>query len=750
MQIDRNTSRFVLEEGATIQAGLEKLGKTNLRILFLVDHEMRLKAAFTDGDLRRWLLKHEVFNLKVPIARVANSNCVFALETDSPERIADRLSEQISHVPLLNDSGAIVAVASLTTSAFSIGAHSVNADSPCLVVAEIGNNHNGNLELGKQLVAEALEAGADCVKFQMRHLPSLYRNAGDSADIREDLGSQYVLDLLSRFQLDLEQFNEIFEYCRAQGAEPLCTPFDLTSIKNLEAMNVVAYKIASADLTNHELLEAVAATNKPMLISTGMSEEFEIAASTRLLAEKGARFVLLHCNSTYPAPFRDINLAYMRRLGEIGNCFYGYSGHERGIHVPIAAVALGAKVIEKHFTLDKTLEGSDHKVSLLPDEFAKMVRSIREVEQSMGDEKAREVSQGERLNRETLSKSLVINRDLNEGQVIPTEAVEIRSPGGGLPPYRKSDVIGIKATRNLRSGDILYRSDIGDVAASPRNYRFKSRFGIPVRYHDFQELASLTNVKLLEFHLSYKDLDLTPEQFFDSPAEYGLVVHAPELFANDHTLDLCADDVGYRQRSIEEMQRVIDLTRRLKKYFPSCDRPLIVTNVGGFTADNFLCPSVKPTYYERLALALDAFDSTGVELVPQTMPPYPWHFGGQKFHNLFVCAQEIDRFCREQGMRVCLDIAHSRLACNEFDWDWVEFVEMIAPHSAHLHISDCKGTNGEGLQIGEGDIDFNWLMKRIGATAPNASWVPEIWQGHRDRGAGFWLALERLEVYGAD
>ena len=213
MQIDRNTERFVLDESETIQAGLEKLSSTNMRILFLIDQEGRLKAAFTDGDLRRWLLKHQTVDMNAPLSSVANSDFVSASESDSADRIADLLSERVSHVPLLNDHGVVVAIASLETKAFSIGGHSINADSPCLVIAEIGNNHNGDLALAKRLVDEALAAGADCVKFQMRDLASLYRNQGDSADIREDLGSQYVLDLLSRFQLELDEFGQLFDYC---------------------------------------------------------------------------------------------------------------------------------------------------------------------------------------------------------------------------------------------------------------------------------------------------------------------------------------------------------------------------------------------------------------------------------------------------------------------------------------------------------------------------------------------------------
>ncbi|MEI2420999.1 N-acetylneuraminate synthase family protein, partial [Arthrospira platensis SPKY2] len=186
-------------------------------------------------------------------------------------------------------------------------------------------------------------------------------------DAKEDLGAQYTLDLLSRFQLTPEEMLQAFDYCRESGILPLCTPWDIKTVKLLENYRMPAYKVASADLTNHDLLKALVDTGKPLICSTGMSTESEIKESVALLQKMGAMYVLLHCNSTYPAPFKDINLNYLDKLAKIGNCPVGYSGHERGYHVAIAAVAKGAKVIEKHFTLDKTMEGNDHKVSLLPE-----------------------------------------------------------------------------------------------------------------------------------------------------------------------------------------------------------------------------------------------------------------------------------------------------------------------------------------------------------------------------------------------
>jgi len=457
-------------------------------------------------------------------------------------------------------------------------------------------------------------------------------------------------------------------------------------------------------------------------------------------------FMLLHCNSTYPAPFHDINLNYMERLKEISHVPVGYSGHERGFHVVLAAVALGASVIEKHITLDRSLEGSDHKVSLLPSEFAAMICSIREVEQSLGIGGERRPSQGEIINRNTLAKSLVSSRTIEIGKLITNEDIIIRSPGRGLQPNHRNRLVGIKSKRRMEPGEFFYPSDLTDSADDSRSYHFRRPWGIPVRYHDYKVLYARSNPSLLEFHLSYKDLDLDFRDYVDTiyPST-NLVVHAPELFGGDHLLDLCSCDDEYRRRSIKEMQRVIDLTKELALKFPSTVRPMIVTNVGGFSSERLLTQEEIVKKIGNFSNSLMQLDREGVEVIPQTMPPYPWHFGGQSLHNIFVDGAQIVELCRKLNLRICLDVSHSKLACNQLNHSFSEFVKLVGPYTAHLHIADASGVDGEGLQIGEGEIDFVALFQSLDSTCPMASFIPEIWQGHNNEGEGFWLALSLLE-----
>ncbi|MEQ8625573.1 MAG: N-acetylneuraminate synthase family protein [Vicingaceae bacterium] len=747
MYIDKEVDKFLMHKDNSVLDALKKIESTHGRIVFIVSDKNKLEGVVTNGDIIRWLVQSETPNLFANIMEMANKNFIFSNKNEDASSIAKKL-EKVLFIPLVDEDMHLFAVASSHSpkEGFKIDNFQIGPNAPAFIISEIGNNHNGDIEIAKQLVDASIEAGADCAKFQMRQLKHLYHNAGDSNDASENLGSQYTLDLLSKFQLTNEQLFEMFDYCKEKGILPLCTPWDLVSLQLLEDYGMPAYKIASADFTNLELLAAVAKTGKVMICSTGMSTENEIKSIASFLEERGAAFIFLHCNSTYPAPFNDINLNYMNKIQDMANGIVGYSGHERGISVSIAAVAMGAKVIERHITLDKSMEGNDHKASLLPHEFKEMVKGIKEVEESLGSGESRELSQGEMMNRVSLAKSIIAEKPINKGEIIQEEMLSIKSPGKGLQPMYLEELIGTEAKRSFQAGDFFYPRDIEDEIVEAREYKFNRPWGIPVRYHDFDKLANKTNLSLVEFHLSYKDLDLDLSSFFDREYELDFVVHSPELFANDHTLDLCSLDENYRKNSIKELQRVIDITKKINTYFPSTKKPLIVTNVGGFTSDGFLNKNERTERYKLLLESLNQLNQEGVEIIPQTMPPFPWHFGGQQYHNLFVHADEIVEFCKKNNYRICLDTSHSKLATNYYQESFYQFMEKTAEYSAHYHFADSKGTGGEGLQINDGEIDFISIAKVINEKSPTSSFIPEIWQGHENGGEGGWIALERLEA----
>ncbi len=744
MQIDHQIAPVVIHGDASIVHTLAKISKNRAGLIYCVSPHGVLEGVLSDGDFRRWIVDQPEIDLERPVISIANRNFVSARVDEPSEAIARLFSPRIASVPLLDKLGRLQAVAWPSSREVRIGDHLLGPGQPVFVVAEIGNNHNGSIDAARRLVDAAAAAGVDAVKFQMRDLASLYVNGGDATDQAADLGEQYTLDLLARFQLEDDALFRVFDHCRDRGVLPLCTPWDLHSLDRLETVDLPAYKIASADLTNHELIEAACGTGRPLVLSTGMSTEDEIVETVHLLQGRGAPFAVLHCNSSYPAPFHDVNLAYMDRLTELGDFPVGYSGHERGISVAVGAVARGAQLIEKHLTLDRDQEGNDHVVSLLPHEMRAMVDAIREVEQAVGSRRPRLPSQGELMNREILAKSLVARVPIPEGTVIEDHMVEAKSPGRGLQPNHRADLVGRRAQRTVAAGGAFYPQDLGDERVEPRPFAFRRPWGLPVRYHDWDELTAQTNPTLLEIHLSYRDLELDGPTYFPEPLDLDLVVHAPELFAGDHLLDLTAPDDDYRSRSVAELQRVVDLTRALRPRFANAEAPLIVVNVGGFSFDGPLEAAEMAVRRERLAESLERIDEDGVELIPQTMPPFPWHMGGQRFHNLLVDDEEIAKFCAEHERRICLDVSHSKLACNHAGRSFDEFVRRVAPYTAHLHLADARGVDGEGIQVGEGGIDFGALADALNA-CPEASFIPEVWQGHKDDGAGFWVALDRLE-----
>jgi N-acetylneuraminate synthase len=746
--IDRDISPLIVFAEDDIITALRKISSNKRGVVLCVSGSGQLEGVLTDGDVRRWLVDGGQFDFETSALQVANRSFTAVRDNAAPEDVQASFSDRISFLPVVNAHNHLIAVAWRDGAGISIAGRAIGPDEPAYVIAEIGNNHNGSLDLAKELIDLAREAGADCAKFQMRDMATLYRNSGKADDESADLGAQYTLDLLAKFQLTDDQLYEAFDHCKQRGIQPLCTPWDESSLAKLEAYGMPAYKLASADLTNHQLLTAMARTGKVLICSTGMSTQREIDDSVALLKRHSAPFVLLHCNSTYPAPFKDINLAYMDILAKASGGIVGYSGHERGTSVPIAAVARGAKVIEKHFTIDRTMEGNDHRVSLLPSEFKDMVRSIREVEEAMGGNKPRVLTQGELMNREVLAKSIVAARPIAEGQIITSDDLALQSPGQGLQPYHRPSLLGRAARRQMETGDFFFPSDLAMSATGARNYSFDRPFGVPVRYHDLEKMIAASNLDLVEFHLSYKDMDIDLARVLDQKRfDVELVVHSPELFAGDHVMDLCSSDASYRQRSTDELQRVIDITRALKPHFAASDRPPIVINAGGFTADGPIDPADRPRMYELVGEALESLDKAGVEIIPQTMPPYPWHFGGQRYHNLFMSAEDVEAFCTTYGYRVCLDISHSALAASHAKTSFHGFLQTVGPLTRHLHIVDAEGVDGEGLQIGDGTIDFAMVAQVLRETAPTASFIPEIWQGHKDGGAGFWLALERLEEW---
>ncbi|WP_010097578.1 N-acetylneuraminate synthase [Ornithinibacillus scapharcae] len=325
------------------------------------------------------------------------------------------------------------------------------------IIAEAGVNHNGSLEIAKKMVDSAKDCGADCIKFQTFISKNLVSKNARKAEYQqqqtEDIETQ--LDMLKKLELSFDEFIELSNYCKSKGIEFLSTGFDLDSIDFLNRIEMNKWKIPSGDITNLPYLIKIAKLNKPVILSTGMSTLEEVRDAVNVIKKHGTyQLTLLHCTTEYPTPFEDVNLMAMCTMKEEFKLPVGYSDHTRGIEVPIAAVALGATIIEKHFTLDRELEGPDHMASLEPHELKAMVTSIRNLEKAIGNGDKIPVS-SEKKNMQAARKSIVAHNRINKGETFTEENLTVKRPGNGISPMKWFEVIGKKAIRDFEEDELI-------------------------------------------------------------------------------------------------------------------------------------------------------------------------------------------------------------------------------------------------------------------------------------------------------
>ena len=329
-----------------------------------------------------------------------------------------------------------------------------------LIIAEAGVNHNGNIETAKKLVVTARECGADIIKFQTFDVNSLVSKYAVMADYQkknlgmEDSDEALQKGMLSKLALTFQDFRMLADYCSESGIRFLSTPFDIKSIHFLDEIQAI-WKIPSGEINNYPYLVEIARTGKDIILSTGMSRMEEVDEALKVLRENGAgKITLLHCTTNYPTPMEEVNLKAMLTLKEHCGCPVGYSDHTRGIEVAIAAAALGAEVIEKHFTLDRNMAGPDHKASLEPGELKAMVQAIRNIEIAVGDGR-KEPSGSETANIAVVRKSIVAAREIREGELLTEENLTTKRPGNGINPMRWNEILGRKAKRNFLEDELI-------------------------------------------------------------------------------------------------------------------------------------------------------------------------------------------------------------------------------------------------------------------------------------------------------
>jgi N,N'-diacetyllegionaminate synthase len=327
------------------------------------------------------------------------------------------------------------------------------------IIAEAGVNHNGSLKTAKQMVDAAVKAGADAVKFQTFHAAAMVSKSAAKAGYqkRSTDKTENQLEMLQRLEMGLKSHQELLRYCRKKKIIFLSTPFDMGSIELLAGLGLGIFIIPSGEITNLPYLRKIGSLRKKIIMSTGMSDLKEIKAALDVLLKSGARkkdITILHCNTEYPTPFKDVNLRAMGTIRKALGVKVGYSDHTLGIEIPVAATALGACVIEKHFTLDRDKKGPDHKASLEPDELALMVRAVRNIENSLGNG-IKKPSGSESKNIKIARKSIVAATGIKRGMVFSSQNITVKRPGTGISPMQWDKVIGMRAGKNFRPDELI-------------------------------------------------------------------------------------------------------------------------------------------------------------------------------------------------------------------------------------------------------------------------------------------------------
>ena len=324
-----------------------------------------------------------------------------------------------------------------------------------IIIAEAGVNHNGSLDIAKQLVDKAAESGADYIKFQTFRAEKLVTKTARQADYQQrNIGNkeQSQYQMLKRLELSSKDHEILINHCHERGIHFFSTAFDLDSIDYLRSLNLGLWKIPSGEVTNYPFLKRIASFNENTILSTGMCNMEDVRAAVEVLFCNGLskeKLILLHCNTEYPTPYEDVNLKAMLAMHNEFGVDVGYSDHTKGIEVSIAAVALGAMIIEKHFTLDCNMEGPDHKASLEPDNLKEMIVAIRNIEKAMAGDGTKHVSKSESKNIEIARKSIVAARNIYQGELLTDENLTVKRPGTGISPMKWEGVIGTTAIRDF-------------------------------------------------------------------------------------------------------------------------------------------------------------------------------------------------------------------------------------------------------------------------------------------------------------
>ena len=597
------------------------------------------------------------------------------------------------------------------------------------IIAELGINHDGSEQSARALIDAAVNAGAWGIKFQYRNLERTYVKGA------KQIGDEILRKEIIRNYLTPEQILDLCSYAKSLGVKTgisFFTPDDTGDfVANIDTFDF--FKVPSVEFTNQQLIERIESFEKEGLISTGAYTEAAVESTLKKLDR--VRWIPLHCVSNYPVALTSPKLGYIKHLERLWGAPVGYSSHDDSWEICILAMHLGAKIIERHITLDKMAQGLDHSSSSTPEEFERLVLFAKNLELILAGDGPRVPNQGELLNLQNLGRSYYACTDIAEGEVVTSNKLQLRTPRTGLGQEEVNDFLDQPAVQPLKSGDVIDRSTfvtIPPLDDDVLEFAFARKLSLPVRFHDFHSLAQKFPIGRFEFHLSFGDI----EEIENAPTlgqDNQFSIHLPDYVSSTLLMDPFSPNQSQKLASCDIIERTADFAKKLQDS-TGADVPI----VGSFSVVHENLES----FFDQHANLLEEFRNREISILPQWLPPVAWYFGGAVRLEAMNNVADIHQI-QKRSLPICMDVCHLCMGDKVFAFKAADIVNELAPFTQHVHLADAGGYDGEGLPFGDGDPEN---MDAISAAMSlDCTKVVEVWQGHLHGGAGFANALEDLK-----
>ena len=596
------------------------------------------------------------------------------------------------------------------------------------IIAEIGINHDGSAEKARALIQAAANAGVWGIKFQYRNLSNAY------ADGDRQIGDEILIKEIFRNYLNPSEIVTLSKYAHSLGIKVGISFFSVLDTQDFfQDIGVFDFfKIPSVEFTNIELIEHISQFGKVSLISTGAFDQDNIEQVLKKLDK--ALWTPLHCISNYPVSIASPKLGYIKHLKGTWGSSVGYSSHDEYWETCLIAMNMGASIIERHITFDKSGKGLDHSSSSTPEEFLSLVQFSRNHRQIIAGDGPRTPNQGERLNLQNLGRSYYAKEDIAEGVKICADQLVLRSPRIGLGEEEVLTYFGQTAIRSVKRGGVIERTVFEtpkEISQSVIEFARSRSLSLPVRFHDFDKLESRFPIGRFEFHLSFGDLEqMVDLKSISRKNKYS--IHLPDYINPTQLFDLFSPQKDQSQASCKALDRTTKFAKSLEDWTGE-EVPIICSFSEVHT-------TLRDFYQQHVDL-ISRYGKMGITILPQWLPPTAWYFGGSAQLNAMNNLSDIKEI-KNHDLSICMDICHLCMGEEVFNFQGVDVICELGTHIRHLHLAEASGFDGEGLAFGQGDDRNRSILAE--AMDLKCTKVIEVWQGHLNSGSGFASALEYL------